>query len=67
MTDKATTLLKRFGRTFLFGGVAALLMALSTTPSLATLGDLRVWLTTLVMAFITGGLAAIDKAYRWQD
>lgn len=67
MSDFVKTILKRFGRVFLSGGLAALLVALSANPSLNTLGDLKVWLTTLAIAFISGGFAALEKASRWQD
>lgn len=67
MSEKLITIIKRFGRAFVSGGLGALVVALSTSPGLATLGDLKVWLTTLAIAFLAGGISALDKLARWQD
>jgi len=67
MSDKIKTILKRFLRVFLSGGFATLVVALSASPSLNTLADLKVWLSTLSVAFLAGGFSALEKASRWQD
>lgn len=52
----------RFGRAFLAGGLAAL-FTVSALPGY-TLADLRVWVLTLIIAFVTGGLQGLDKFVR---
>lgn len=54
--------LKRFLKAFLSGGAGALSVALVAAPSLTTLASLKMWLSTLAVAFISGGLLAIEKA-----
>jgi len=51
----------RFLRIFVVGGLAAL-----TTIPIAgyTWKDLQTWLVALIVAFISGGLAALDKGLR---
>lgn len=66
MSDYWKMVLKRFGKAFIGGGVAALLLALAQTPSLSTLADLKVWASSLAIAFLTGGLMAIEKALQAQ-
>lgn len=53
--------LKRFVKAFLSGGAGALLVALGSAPSLTTLASLKMWLSTLAVAFISGGILAIEK------
>lgn len=48
------------------GGVSSLVLALAQTPSLNTLADLKTWLLALGVAFVTGGLMALEKALSWQ-
>lgn len=51
--------LKRFAKAFVSGGVASLLLALSQAPT--SLEHLKAWLLALGVAFLTGGLMAIEK------
>lgn len=54
-------LVLRFARVFAGGGLAALTVQLLVTPALATFKDLETWLTSLGVAFIAGGLVALEK------
>lgn len=53
-------ILKRFAKAFVSGGVASLLIVLAQAPS--SLEQLKPWLLALGVAFLTGGLMAIEKA-----
>lgn len=60
------TVAKRFFRAFLAGGLAQISLTLTTTPiNLATLEDLKKWGTVLAVAFVTGGVMALDKLLRY--
>jgi len=51
----------RFLRVFVIGGLSAVI----TIPITGyTWKDLQTWIVALVAAFISGGLAALDKALR---
>lgn len=55
----------RFGKAFLAGGVASLVLALSNAPQFNTLSDVKVWGAGLAIAFMSGGLLALEKAFNW--
>jgi hypothetical protein len=67
MTDKTKSVLKRFVKIFIAGGVAGLSTAFVATPSFNTLADLKMWMFTLITAFVSGGLAALEKYLNWQE
>lgn len=55
----------RFVRVFVFAGVAQVGLILTATPLSSFDPDkLKQWLGILVTAFVSGGIAAIDKAIR---
>ena len=54
-------LVLRFARVFAGGGLAALSVQLIVTPELATFSDLGTWFTALGVAFIAGGIVALEK------
>lgn len=56
----------RFGKAFIYGGLASVLAQLAIVPTLATLEDLKTWGTALLFAFLTGGIMALEKALNWQ-
>lgn len=53
-------ILKRFGKMFLAGGLSSALVTMAAHPMASDL-DLKSWLVVLLTAFITGGLAALEK------
>lgn len=55
-------ILKRFAKAFLAGGCASLTVQLAMTPSIVDFNSLKPWLLSLAVAFISGGLMAIEKA-----
>ena len=56
--------LMRFARVFVFSGLATLGTLLATAPTVTTLEDLKIWGLSLLVAFVSGGLAGIEKGYR---
>ena len=62
------TIFKRFGRSFVAGGLAALTVqfASSPQPGFSNLAELKVWGISLIYAFIVGGVMALEKASRWE-
>lgn len=51
----------RFARVFVSGGLAALTVQLASAPTITTLADFKVWLITLGVGFVAGGVSALDK------
>jgi hypothetical protein len=51
---------KRFLKMFLIGGIGSVLIAMASNP-LTNLVEWKAWGAILVTAFVTGGLAAIEK------
>jgi len=55
----------RFVRVFVFAGIAQASIVLAATPlSSFNPDELKQWIGILVTAFVSGGIAAIDKAIR---
>lgn len=51
---------KRFGKMFILGGVSSALITMASHP--LTIGlEWRSWLLVIISAFVTGGLAAVEK------
>ena len=58
MNEQLLRVAKRFGKTFLAGGIAGFLLFAGANP----VQDLNKWLVAACFAFITAGLLAIEKA-----
>lgn len=65
--SKSAVIFKRFLRGFLAGGLAAVAAQLATSVTLHNIDDLKKLGASLAVAFITGGLLAIEKALRWVE
>lgn len=65
MSDQLKSVALRFVKAFLAGGASSVVLALAQAPSLNTLADLKTWLLALGMAFLTGGVLAVEKAVNW--
>lgn len=63
----ALSVLKRFFRAFVAGGLAQMASLVSVSHDIGTLTELEAWALTLAVAFITGGVLALDKLMRWQE
>lgn len=59
-TQWLNIILNRFLKMFLIGGLGSVLIALASNP-LTDIVEWRSWGAILVTAFLTGGLAAIEK------
>lgn len=55
----------RFGKGFVAGGIASVAAALHAGVAIASFGDLKTLGFTLGIAFITGGLLAVEKLVSW--
>ncbi len=55
-------IIRRFAKAFIAGGVASILVQLAQVPNFATLSELKPWLISLAVAFVSGGLMALEKA-----
>ena len=56
---------KRFARAFIIGGMAQVVAMIgSGTFTAETWSDVGRWTAILAVAFVTGGLMALDKALR---
>ena len=51
----------RFARTFVGGGLAAMTIQLAQAPSFSTFVELKPWLLSLAVGFLSGGIAAVEK------
>jgi Na+-transporting NADH:ubiquinone oxidoreductase subunit NqrE len=59
-------ILKRFSRAFISGGLASMAAMLATGVQVKDLTEINHLLFTLGIAFISGGLLALDKAVRYE-
>ena len=55
------SVLVRFTKGFIAGGIAQVLLIVGPGLSFHSLGDVKTVLTAVVFAFLTGGLLAIEK------
>ena len=53
----------RFVKVFISGGLAALTIQLVQIPTFSDMLSVKVWLTTLGIAFLAGGVAALEKYF----
>ena len=65
MNEQLFRILKRFGKAFLSGGIAQLLIELTTKQFVFS--NWNVWLHVFAVAFLTGGLMAVEKALQAED
>lgn len=56
---------KRFLKVFIMAGVVSCVALFSTFPTSFDVSDLKKFGVTIVIAFLTGGVAAVEKAYNW--
>lgn len=61
------SILKRFLKGFIGGGVASMLLVLKAGILVQSLADLKTLGFTLGVAFVTGGLLAIEKWASWTE
>lgn len=53
--------LRRFGKGFFAGGLASVVLIVGAGFQFHNLADLKTWLTSLLFAFLTGGILAVEK------
>lgn len=53
----------RFIKVFLSGGLASLTVSLAQTPTFTDWMSVKTWGTTLLIAFLAGGIAALEKYF----
>lgn len=59
------SIVKRFLKGFIAGGIASVVLTLNTSVAISTFADLKTLGFTLGVAFVTGGLLAIEKGLSW--
>lgn len=64
---KVKIILMRFIRGFISGGIASLLALFSTGTVISSMAEFKDFVYALAIAFLTGGLMAIDKLIRWEE
>lgn len=60
------SVLKRFLKGFLAGGLSSVVVILNADVTISSIADLKQFAISLLLAFMTGGMLAIDKALRWR-
>jgi hypothetical protein len=65
MNSKAVVILKRFLKGFMAGGLASVAAQLASSIVISNLSDLRKLGASLAIAFLTGGILAIEKLVNW--
>lgn len=59
-TDWLVILTKRFLKMFILGGLSSALVIIAQSPTI-DLTNWKSWVAVVVTAFLTGGLAAVEK------
>lgn len=67
MNDKDIVILKRFARGFVAGGIASIIPLLAGVVNIQDATAIKKTLITFAIAFITGGIQALDKLLRWVE
>ncbi len=67
MSVKAKAILARFARSFVTGGIASALLLLNSGTVISSLAEFKTFVYVLGIAFISGGLSAVDKLLRWEE
>lgn len=57
----------RFIRGFISGGIASVLALFSMGTVISSLAEFKDFVYALAIAFLTGGLMAVDKLLRWEE
>lgn len=60
-TSLLNRILLRFARVFVSGGLASMALQLAQAPSFSTFAELKPWLISLAIGFLSGGIMALDK------
>lgn len=59
------SVIKRFFKGFVSGGIAYAVISLNTGMTVSSFNDLKTLAITVGIAFVTGGLLAVEKALNW--
>lgn len=65
--SKIEAIVKRFLKAFIAGGLASIGVLVANGVTFSDEKEFKNFLLTLVGAFITGGIMAIQKWYSWTD
>lgn len=65
--SKSAVIFNRFIKAFLAGGLASIGVLIANGVSFSNEQELKNLIVTLVGAFLTGGIMAIQKWYTWTD
>lgn len=60
------SIIKRFLKGFLAGGLSSVVVILNAGVTISSIADLKQFAVSLLLAFMTGGILALDKALRWR-
>lgn len=60
------SIIKRFIKGFLSGGIASMVVVLESAQNINTFGDIKTLAVASTIAFISGGLLAIEKWISWK-
>lgn len=61
------TIFKRFLKGFFAGGLSSVAVALNAGFTITSLEDIKQFGFALVVAFLTGGILATEKALNWRE
>jgi hypothetical protein len=68
MKDLILSTLKRFVRVFVSAGIAQLAIIVVANPlQNFDISSLKSWAVILITAFVSGGIAGLDKAIRFKE
>ncbi len=64
---KSKSVFNRFLKAFIAGGVASISALLSSGVTFSTVEELRALVFSFAVAFVTGGVMALEKYLNWID
>lgn len=67
MSQKTQSFFVRFAKGFIAGGIGAIALQIHSGVSFSSLGEAQAIVNTLLGAFLTGGLLAVEKMLTWQE
>lgn len=67
MSQKTKSFFVRFFKGFIAGGASSVMVQLSAGITLQSMADVNNALSLVFMAFLTGGLLAVEKMLTWQE
>lgn len=68
MKDLILATVKRFLRVFVSAGIAQLAITVAVNPLKDfDISSLKSWAVILIIAFVSGGIAGLDKALRFKE